>query len=337
MPRSPTAHSTAAGATSHKQAKRTPPPPSQPMANRTRLTSAAKAPSVTIHWPAWPAASGYLLLHPTPPARGMTYSAGSTNLRSASPMDRAVSAVAVATMSAFAPRPQRRTKARANSRPNSSRPAVWAGFCEKTARAGRSSLHFPEPFPKPRSCRRDRKLVEQPLGDGIDHHIARTGIEGDYAFAAKHRPGSLSGWRYLQCSAQSAPRAHPGTEGNQEREPAARLFLRRPCRPDENPKLPARRRAPRCTAPSPVCHVTAARRPRNIARLALVKESLSMTAHQLRFAPGTCAASPEPRPHRVRPTENSAAPSRRPLRADAFIAASTACALLSDKDRRLAE
>ena len=54
-----------------------------------------------------------------------------TNLRTACAMDRAVSAVAVATMSAFRARPHSLRNLATNSRPNSSRPAVFGGFCRK--------------------------------------------------------------------------------------------------------------------------------------------------------------------------------------------------------------
>src|SRR5262249_54560750 len=54
-----------------------------------------------------------------------------TNLRIASVIVRAVSAVAVATTSAFADRRQRCKKSRTKSRPNSSRPAVFGGGLRK--------------------------------------------------------------------------------------------------------------------------------------------------------------------------------------------------------------
>ena len=54
-----------------------------------------------------------------------------TNRRTASAIDRAVSAVAVATMSCLRAPPHRRRKFATNSRPNSSRPAVFGGFARK--------------------------------------------------------------------------------------------------------------------------------------------------------------------------------------------------------------
>ena len=63
---------------------------------------------------------------------------GSTKRRKASAIERAVNAVAVATTSDLLARPQRWRNCRANSRPNSSRPAVFGGFRRKNGRRRRS-------------------------------------------------------------------------------------------------------------------------------------------------------------------------------------------------------
>src|SRR5579883_2443274 len=60
-------------------------------------------------------------------------------LRTEYAMDSAVIAVAVATTSSFATFPQERTKSESNSRPNSSRPAVFGGLRRKKGRDRTSS------------------------------------------------------------------------------------------------------------------------------------------------------------------------------------------------------
>ena len=73
---------------------------------------------------------------------------GRTNLFTASAIDRAVSAVAVATMSASRARPLERRNSEMNSRPNSSLPAVFGGFARKKGlaktRCNTGSITLPE-------------------------------------------------------------------------------------------------------------------------------------------------------------------------------------------------
>ena len=111
---------------------------------------------------------------------GWLSTSGSTNLRTAMPMERAVSAVAVATMSFSSARRQRRRNSRTNSRPNCSRPAVFGGFCRKNGLPQQLPQHALDGLAaggQPSIA--IEGLVEQMLGDGVDHHVAGPGVEGD--------------------------------------------------------------------------------------------------------------------------------------------------------------
>ena len=173
-------------------------------------------------------------------------SSGRTNLRTAIPIERAVSAVAVATMSFWSARRQRRRNSRTNSRPNCSRPAVLGGFCRKKGWRSNSLQHALDGLAAGgQPAIAIERLVEQMCGHGVDHHVARPGIEGDKFVGLALAAESQSGCRCRRGSARSARSGDGDRARNRGRAPAARLCRLRPCRRDESRRPPARRSLPR--------------------------------------------------------------------------------------------
>ena len=108
---------------------------------------------------------------------------GSTKRRKASAIERAVNAVAVATTSALFARPQRLTNCCANSRPNSSRPAVLGGLRRKNGRRRNSDDNRLEYCA--RSCDAAVAIIglaEEAIGDRVNHHVAGAGVESRNLF-----------------------------------------------------------------------------------------------------------------------------------------------------------
>ena len=229
---------------------------------------------------------------------------GITNRRTASAIDRAVSAVAVATTSCLRARPHRRKNSRTNSRPNSSRPAVFGGFARKNLRFSSSARTDSIDLSR---CRNLPTTIERPakqrLRHRIDHHIPRPGIESEYSLSARARrnrreirdPSNvLHNPPNLRIAKKQVVKIR-----NQRRTLAARRHVRRTKIRNHRHAHPRRN------------HGALARLPGR-GNLASQKTSAPLpggkaSAHGTRPdppSPETAAPSPAPRPHTTRPKEN---------------------------------
>ncbi len=237
-----------AGAMSHRRARRMRPLLSHPTASRTssdvrswtpREASCTVSMCISVAFLTPPPDTIISHLPRFEPPAGLI-----TKSRIASAIDRAVNAVAVAITSSFRELPQLCKKSLTNSRPNSSRPAVFGGlprkkFCRRTAKNNR--------FHHLAGCRDLSAAIErfakQLFSERINHHIPGPGVECHYAIGR-----GIRGNRSKICDAanilhDACPRVSHETKDSREREPGVRLFRRQPCRRDENRRPPERPRA----------------------------------------------------------------------------------------------
>ena len=184
---SPTAHSKAAGSTSRKPARRTPPPLSPLKANRIRRRIALNSQRRELlgqhRRPAWRSAPR----HRTESFRERSFAVviariSRSQIAAPHPQSTAPSVPWPSPRHlALRARPHRRRNSRTNSRPNSSRPAVFGGFarknCLRSIASTTGSITFPDAaiFP-PRSNACPNKASRH----RIDHHVAGPGIEGEH-------------------------------------------------------------------------------------------------------------------------------------------------------------
>ncbi len=185
-----------AGSTFRKPTRQMPQPLWLPKAIETRRRISASLPAARV--PSSASRRGWRFVRPPPDTiiswkerfatvDSLTTDFEITNRRTASVIDRAVSAVAVATTSSLRARPHRRRNSRTNSRPNSSRPAVFGGFCAKKCTPQHRLDNRFDHIPRRRNL---SAAIQRPPKKGIRHriyhHVSGPGIKSETR--CQHRP-----------------------------------------------------------------------------------------------------------------------------------------------------